>query len=351
MHGNVSEWSLDWRSILSGGITDPKGPSSGDTRVRRGGDWDSPANKCSSFRRDNNSPNFGNDKFGFRLCMNPEGSVGASAQGSAAPAASGNQSNALYCVIDLSAGPNAGKYPVSYLNAEPKGGFNTDEYKTTKLVLRRIEPGSFKRTSRNLSVTLTKPYYMGIFEMTQKQYELVSGEFPGKDPRVKGASFPAWISWDAIRGDAQVHDWPTVKTVDADSFVGRIQARTGLVLDLPTEEQWEYACRAGTTSNFNNGGDSEEDLKKLGNYKGNRVPGMPYLRIVGSFLPNAWGLYDMHGNKQEWCLNPHDTKSGTRQRVCRGGSATVEASFCTSSKRAACDTSTTQGVRLCMNLK
>ena len=86
-----------------------------------------------------------------------------------------------YCVIDLSAGANAATYPVSYLADVPDGGW-TDEYKTTKLVLRVIEPGSFKMCG-SYDVTLTRPYYMGVFEVTQKQYELVTG---GNPSRYKG---------------------------------------------------------------------------------------------------------------------------------------------------------------------
>ena len=85
-----------------------------------------------------------------------------------------------WCVVDLSAGANATSYPVTYLNESPSGGFNTDAYKTTKLVLRRIEPGTFSMSSNSppAQVTLTRAYYIGVFEVTQKQYELVTGENP-----------------------------------------------------------------------------------------------------------------------------------------------------------------------------
>ena len=76
--------------------------------------------------------------------------------------------------------------------------------------------------------------------------------------------------------------------------------------DLPTEAQWEYACRAGTNSEYNNGGDKEEDLKQVGRYKGNQSDGKGGSNgpvPVGSYLPNAWMLYDMHGNAIEWCLD------------------------------------------------
>ena len=249
----------------------------------------------------------------------------------------------LYCVIDLSAGPNARKYPVSYLAAEPKGGW-TDEYKTTKLVLRRIEPGKFMMVGK-YEVTITKPFYCGIFEVTQKQYELVTGGNPSK---FKGDMRPVdQVSWNAIRGNSATYNWPSSVNVDPSSFIGKIQARTSLNFDLPTEAQWEYACRAGATSRFNNGGDSESDMKKLGRFKLNQNDGKGGYSLVhtavGSYMPNAWGLYDMHGNVSEWCLDwsnerdhlssgvtdPVGPSSGTWREI-RGGWWLNDAGGCTS---------------------
>ena len=223
-----------------------------------------------------------------------------------------------YYVVDLSAGANATSYPITYLNGEPEGGW-TDEYKTTKLVLRLIEPGSFKMNG-SYDVTLTKPYYMGVFEVTQKQYELVTGNKPSN---WSGDTLPVEsVSWNMIRGDSSAHNWPTVKTVDSNSFVGRLQARTGLNFDLPTEAQWEYACRAGTTTTYY-WGDSMDGAYVW--YKGNSIS----THTVGTRTPNAWGLYDMSGNVWEWCLDwkgsilsGSDTEgsSSGSQRVLRGGS-------------------------------
>ena len=311
--------------------------------------------------------------------MNPDGPVGgASARGSGTPAASEKQSNALYCVVDLSAGPTASKYPVSYLAVEPKGGW-TDEYKTTKLVLRRIDPGTFKMDGK-YEVTLTKPFYCGVFEVTQKQYELVRGSNPS---HFKGDMRPVEnLSWNAIRGDSATYNWPSSANVDSSTFIGKIQARTGLSFDLPTEAQWEYACRAGTTSKYNNGGDSEADLKKLGRFvlnqkqRGSKESDESFAKhepdgkggcwerhaVVGSYQPNAWGLYDMHGNVWEWCLDwrgglssgvtdPQGSSSGS-YRVRRSGSWYSIADLCASSYRSYCDPSyggDYDGFRLCMN--
>ena len=259
-------------------------------------------------------------------------------------AAGGGTAGKLYCVIDLSAGPDADKYPVSYLDAEPKDGW-TDEYKTTKLVLRHIEPGTFKMLGK-YDVTLTKPFYIGVFEVTQRQYELVVGDNPA---RAKGAARPVEsISWNSVRGDSSKFNWPSSTEVAPSSFMGRLRSRTGLLsLDLPTEAQWEYACRAGTTSSYNNGGDSVDDMNLLGRHHRNLSDGRGRYShahaAVGSYRPNAWGLYDMHGNVWEWCLDwdsdlsegmtdPMGPPLGTK-RVERGGGWTSKANRCVSSCR------------------
>ena len=257
----------------------------------------------------------------------------------------GGSAQGLYCVIDLSAGTNAVSYPVSYMAAEPSGGFNTDEYKTTKLVLRMIEPGSFMMSGQ-YDVTLTKAYYMGVFEVTQRQYELVMGSNPSS---YVGDKRPVEnVSWNVIRGDSDTYDWPTRRDVDPASFMGRISARTGLAFDLPTEAQWEYACRAGTTSDYNNGGNTESDMATLGRYNGNVSDGkggyFSNETTVGSYMSNDWGLWDMHGNVQEWCkdwyvdnlssggTDPEGPISGTYRVRC-GGSWNNAASDCVSSSR------------------
>ena len=202
-----------------------------------------------------------------------------------------------YCVIDVSGGPSAVSYPVSYLDTEPVDGWS-DEYKTTKILLRRCAAGKFRMQS-NKDVTFTKPFYMGVFTVTQKQYEQVMGTNPTPNEH-KGDLRPVEISWNAIRGDSSVYNWPTVKTVDPATFVGKIQTKTGLTFDLPTEAQWEMACRAGTSSNYGNGGGGDNDLRLMGHsWSGNSV-------AVGLYLPNFWGIYDMHGNVGQWCLDFSD---------------------------------------------
>lgn len=247
---------------------------------------------------------------------------------------------ALYCIIDLSAGASASSYPVTYRVEPPDGGFNVNEYKTTKLVLRRIEPGTFQMCGR-YQTTLTKPFYLGLFEVTQKQYHLVMGTNPSK---YRGDKRPVErVSYNTIRGG----DWPSSSIVATSSFMGKLQARTGLDFDLPTEAQWEFACRAGTTSSYNNGGSSQDDLKTIGRCSGNTGDGKGGYSdahtTVGSYVPNSWGLYDMHGNVAEWCCDWYGDLSDRRTdpkgasygsyRVMRGGSWYCNMSFCTSSYR------------------
>ena len=245
-----------------------------------------------------------------------------------------------YLVIDLSGGTSATRYPVTALAAPPAGGW-TNEYKTTKLVLRVIDSGSYKMNG-SYDVTMSQPFYMGVFEVTQKQYELVTGSNPSK---YTGDARPVeCVSWNTIRGNSDTYNWPSKTTVSTTSFMGKLRAKTGLTFDLPTEAQWEYACRAGTTSYYNNGGNFESDLEKLARYCENGGSSFRHTK-VGSYSPNAWGLYDMHGNVGEWCLDwegslssgtdPKGPVSGSygSYRMLRGGYFNDHAGRCTSSYR------------------
>jgi formylglycine-generating enzyme required for sulfatase activity len=274
-----------------------------------------------------------------------------------------------YCVVDLSGGPDAKAYPVAYLKTEPSGWTKErgwpDEYKTSKLVRRLIKRGSFvmgvaddSDESRRRRVEFDKTFYMGVFEVTQRQYELVTGENPSN---AKGAMRPVEnISWTSLRGWWESYDWPEKKGVHANTFLGRLCSRTGLHFDLPAETQWEYACRAGTASIYNDGGSSVADLRRLGRFAFNQklrgwgetnegfvrhVPDgrggyMEKHTVVGSYSPNAWGLYDMHGNVSEWCLDRWKNMSrhtdicaaaeNGENRVRRGGSWNSTPGFCRS---------------------
>ena len=223
-----------------------------------------------------------------------------------------------------------------------------DACRTTELWLRRITPGSFmmgspknemgrKGDENQHYVTLTRMYYIGVFECTQKQWELVMGSDPSA---FKGDDCcPVEnVSYYDLRGERI-----SGSEVEADSFFGRLRARTGLPFDLPTEAQWEYACRAGTTTALNNGKDLGyyPDLDAVAWYidnSGKRA------HPVGQKQPNAWGLYDMHGNIMEWCLDrygsypsavlsdPHGADTGVHC-VLRGGAWSSSAQNCRSADR------------------
>jgi len=233
---------------------------------------------------------------------------------------------APYLVIDLSAGANADKYEISYLSEMPAAAWPL-EYKTTKLVLKLVVPGTFmmgspaEEVGHNYSygdyqsdetrhqVTLTQPFYMGVFELTQQQYNLVMGSNPSY---YKGDSRPVeQVSYNTIRGSTLGAAWPNHRQVDALSFMGKLRSRTGLTFDLPTEAQWEYTCRAGTDSALNNGLEitniyQSVQLNDIARYAYNTSDGRggySQHTEVGSYRPNAWGFYDMHGNVAEWCLD------------------------------------------------
>ena len=272
-----------------------------------------------------------------------------------------------YMVVDLSAWPAVTNFPVSYLDSVPFGGWS-DEYKTTKLVLRRIPAGTFTMGSpinelgrdsneTQHSVTLTQPFYMGVFEVTQKQWERVMSNWPSyfTNSSRRQTRPVEQVSYNDIRGTGAGTNWPANGNVDANSFMGLMRSKTGLIFDLPTEAQWEHACRAGATNALNSGynlTNTENDARMAevgrywynggSNYTANGDTSQGTAK-VGSYLPNAWGLFDMHGNAWEWCLDwygaysttetdPKGVVSGSNS-VVRGGSLYSYAYGCRSACR------------------
>jgi formylglycine-generating enzyme required for sulfatase activity len=282
----------------------------------------------------------------------------------------------LYTVIDLSGGTSATSYPVSnYLAAaDVPGGVTNDLYKTTSLLLRRIPANTFKMGDSlppTLTVTLTRDFYAGVYEVTQKQWERVMGAWPScwNNSACRETRPVEQASYDDVRGatnSSPAVDWPgTGVSVLPSSFMGRIRAKTGLDgFDLPTEAQWECLCRAGTQTYYSDGvagtpnGTSNVQMDVLGRYQyngGKCLSGTSWVdpgqsttttgatATVGSYLPNAWGLYDTHGNVWEWCLDwyagslaggsdPSGASAGS-SRVRRGGGWSNTASDCRSAVR------------------
>ncbi len=276
---------------------------------------------------------------------------------------------ATYMVIDLSSGSSSSKYPVSYLTSVPSGGW-TDTYKTTKLVLRRVNAGTFTMGSPSgevgrysnesqHSVKLSKDFFIGVFEVTQRQWELVMGSRPSyfSNGSYYSTRPVERISYNAIRGSSTGAGWPGSSGVDSSSFIGRIRSRTGLSqFDLPTEAQWEFACRAGTTAAVSNGinlNNAEYDYRIADvcwHYQdylaASSSSGWGYGTMpVGEYGANPWGLYDMHGNVWEWCLDWYSANLGTSavtdpkgpssgsHRVIRSGAWECASYNCRSARR------------------
>ena len=281
----------------------------------------------------------------------------------------------VYMVVDLSKGTAAtasDPYPVAYTLTPPDPTDIT--CCSNQLWLRRIETNTFYMGSpdneggRNAGreyrhqVTLTKPYFMGVFPVTRAQYKLVmggepSGQTVNRDSEVAMLCPVSFVSYDMLRGSTNNGiNWPMTKTnVLSTSFLGILRGRTkNCVFDLPTDAQWENACRAGTDTAWNDGSNFstnalgiDEHLEKLGWYNGNCQTPMP----VGRKQCNAWGLYDCHGNVFEFCLDWWQSNLGTAvaedpvgptkcefgddrpNRVRRGGAYKYGAEMCRSAGR------------------
>ncbi|HOD80927.1 MAG: Serine/threonine-protein kinase pkn1 [Planctomycetes bacterium ADurb.Bin126] len=264
MHGNMWEWCGDWYDpkyyATGANVTDPTGPLTGETRVLRSGSFYNGERSCRSACRHRVAPDVPVNDHGFRI--------------------------------------------VAPLPDERTLTLDLGKDVTMKLVL--IPPGKFLMGSPDSDkdacddekpqheVTISKPFYMGVYEVTQAQYEAMMGknpsEFKGRDRPVEN------LSWQ-----------------DAVKFCKEMSAKTGKTVRLPTEAEWEYACRAGTTTRFSFGDDGA-DLHQFGNYcdrsctfpwRGKKdaahSDGHDRTAPVGSFKPNPFGLYDMHGNVWEWC--------------------------------------------------
>jgi formylglycine-generating enzyme required for sulfatase activity len=171
-------------------------------------------------------------------------------------------------------------------------------------------------------VKITKPYYLSATEVTQGQWKALMGSNPSY---MQGDDLPADVpSWNACQ-----------------EFVKKLSAKEGKTYRLPTEAEWEYACRAGSKTKFCSGDDGEQ----LGEYAWYKANSDLWLHPVGQKKPNAWGLYDMHGNVREWCqdrglgaysqeeqIDPTGATKGN-QRVFRGGAWFSTANQCRSAIR------------------
>ncbi|MBM4038363.1 MAG: hypothetical protein FJ290_07605 [Planctomycetes bacterium] len=216
-----------------------------------------------------------------------------------------------------------------------------------------IPPGSFNMGSDEgrpdeapvRAVTFARPFYMGKTEVTQRQWEAIMRANPSRFP---GPSRPVEnVHWTACQ-----------------EFIRRLNAKTGRWFTFPSEAEWEYACRAGSTSAFCF--PAHEALLADYAWHGGDLDGQT--QGAAGKKPNAWGLYDMHGNVAEWCEDVyHDSYDGApsdgtpwltegglgRLRVLRGGSWYSSAWSCRSSSRepfADSRMSDTKGLRVCLRV-
>ena len=311
-----------------------------------------------------------------------------------------------YMVVDLIATNSV----FFYTSAEElPGGLDDGRYRRSHIVMRRVhaahrpwrmgarigEPGQsydYYSTHTDTSeretpheVVLTSDYYMGMFEITQGQYR----QMMKTNPSSFAGYEDSWtrpvenIAWNTLRGAA----WPENTDPSVASFFGKLRTHANIVdsFDLPTEAQWEYACRAGTGAGLNDGRDlgtsldgswfrKATELDRLGwsqnNATNDTVDSVAQTHPVGLKPANAWGFYDMHGNVAEFCLDlyratmPADPvtdpigpalaeteySSGNQEYVNRGGSYAgyAHASRCASRSKYNCTwASSSLGFRLC----
>jgi formylglycine-generating enzyme required for sulfatase activity len=212
-------------------------------------------------------------------------------------------------------------------------------------------------------VTLTKGFYMGVFPVTEGQWKAIMGNY-------NSGGALRWMNVDPLSDEYQVvSNWPKqyVYWDDCSKFCKTLQRKDKKPYRLPTEAEWEYACRAGTTTPYHFG---EAISTDLANYDGNITYGnskkgknreMP--TPVGSFPPNAWGLHDMHGNVFQWCqdgygdypkndvIDPQGADSGWG-RVLRGGAFDRHPNKCRSACRSHClaNRGSCFGFRVCFSV-
>lgn len=213
-------------------------------------------------------------------------------------------------------------------------GVNDKRYKTTWLLMRRIpakgnvwrmgangnDVSHYSATDDQHQVRLTHDYYVGVYEITQRQHELLTGAKPSSFANAEHYMMRPveTVAYVTLRGPRASADWPTTdrSVVGADSVIKAFRDKTGLMLDLPTSAEWEYAARAGTQGSWPNGRYTAEDGYEpieIARYQKNSnqgkidiatvAPDAGGTAIVGTYQPNAFGLYDVVGNVREFTLD------------------------------------------------
>jgi len=385
MHGNTNEWCQDWYapSLPGGSVTDPTGPTARIPPwfpVYRGGDWSRAAGGCRSAKRDSYLPFPPRDpkyNIGFRVSSvrnptvtptpspppDPVGLVDVLLGRGPAEQSMDENADGILDAADLVPG-GGGEITIMLPGGVP-------------LELVRIPAGTFvmgsppDERSRNpdegpqTTVALTEDFYMGKYEVTVGQF-LAYLNATGNETGVEFSSphCPVARSGDDYVlsgnefGQSRSQPMVVVSWHGAQAFCAWVSDVSGRTVGLPTEAQWEYACRAGTSTRFSFGdslsvrdGCEDDGLRSQHMVYCQPFPGST--KEVGSKLPNPWGLFDMHGNTYEWCedwyisslpgglvVDPTGPTS-TSLRVRRGGSSGSFASACRSALRTASPPSST----------
>jgi formylglycine-generating enzyme required for sulfatase activity len=335
MQGNVWEWCYDWHGAYPAGPqVDPQGPASGDYCVIRGGAWSRDASFCRSATRRWLDPDSRFDNLGFRPAV--VSSRFHKVMAAAAPAplelaprlAAVKDESRTETGLEITDGKTAGEER----RFEISGGVSVTMCWIPAGSFTMGSPASEAGRSSNEAQTpvrLSHGFWLAKTECTQLVWRAVMGtspsHFPGDDLPVEQ------VSWN-----------------DCQAFIGKLRLPAGgWRFALPTEAQWEYACRAGTTGAY------AGDLDAMGWYSANSGPSALRLDVhlekpggtthpVGAKLANTWGLQDMHGNVMEWCRDAYadNLPGGTDpqvmngiERVFRGGSWDHDASYSRSASR------------------
>jgi len=337
MHGNVWEWCADWKEeypLVS--ATDPMGVPMGIYRVLRGGSFDGNGLSArSSYRFNSSRPSNRDDDLGFRLARTADSKASVASPTETNPDPTGviPAGNQLVAPFTETKAKDIQKEVAKSLKKEVDE--KEDLGKGIKLEMVLIPAGKFMmgspeseksryRDETQHEVTLTKPFYMGKYEVTQEQWEAVMGNNPSN---TKGAKLPVTdVSWE-----------------DCQEFIKKLNASTKGGYRLPYEGEWEYACRAGTTTKYSFGDSLTKADANVARSRADANVAGSSIKEVGSYKPNAFGLYDMHGNVFEWCEDWHgenpfavtDPKGPATGigRVLRGGSFNLVVLYALSSYR------------------
>jgi formylglycine-generating enzyme required for sulfatase activity len=330
MHGNVWEWCQDWHDggdYAKSPTDDPTGLATGSYRVLRGGSWDFPARDCRSANRDDGGAWHQSLNLGLRVSRVLADDVPTATEPKPDPTKQITNSIGMKLTLIPSGEFKMG----SKESVEETAAFFNKTYGEDLVNADRL-----KNEHPQHRVRITKPFYLGTYHVTRGQFrqfvkdsgyktDAEKGERPGAlgwDPDEKQFRFNEKYSW-RNTGFEQTDEHPVVNVSwnDAVAFCEWLSKREGKTNRLPTEAEWEYACRTGTTTRYYSG-DDPEMLAKVGNvadaaakakfaywkYTIKTSDGYAFTAPVGEFKPNSFGLSDMHGNAEQWCADRYDAK-------------------------------------------